>query len=333
MRSSGNVVRGNLFRNQYSSAVIVGNQSRITIERNEMYDVMSNASYVLRLLQCDDSVRVLSNKIYTSHGAQALGVSGMNGTQAVPALVANNMVVCEDDGTANQQNSPFNIIAGQWIDVVFNSVKLVAPERSNVAAATFGGANISNCRFVNNIVTCFDNVNYAFNFMPGSQTSNIIGHNVYYSEGYTLNKRTGTGYHTIEAWQQAVEMDSTSVMLNPGFLNGSLVDLRTFNRQVKGLGIPIATVPTDMFDTLRSTTAPCPGAFEFVSLQYDFEVESLVNPLPDNCDMPDNVELVVALRNSGVNTYTPGGSVNLNIGPYWGVSIILISIRRSLPFH
>lgn len=314
MRSLNNTVRGNLFRNQFTSAVIVGNQSKVTIERNEMYNVLSNASYVLRMLQCDDSVRVLSNKIYTSHGAQALGVSGMNGTSAVHALIANNMVVCEDDGTANQQNSPFNIIAGQWIDVLFNSVKLVAPERANVAAATFGGANITNCRFMNNIVTCFDNSNYAFNFMPGSATNNIVGHNVYYSEGYTLNKRTGGNYHDLAAWQQAVPMDSTSVCLNPVFLNGSLVDLRTFNRLVKGIGTPIAEVPTDMFDTLRSTTAPCPGAFEFVSLYYDFEIEALVSPELDNCDMPENVELVVAIRNSGVNGYTPGGSVSLNLG-------------------
>lgn len=314
MKSQYNTVRGNLFRNQFSSAVIVGNQSHITVERNEMYDVMSNASYVLRLLQCSDSVRVMANKIYTSHGAQALGVSGMTGTQALPALIANNMVVCEDDGTANQQNTPFNIIAGQWIDVIFNSVRMVAPERNNVAAATFGGATISNCRFMNNIVACFDNSNYALNYIPGNQTNNIIGHNVYYSEGYTLNKRTGGNYHTLEAWQQAVEMDSTSVKLNPGFLNGSLVDLRTFNRLVKGLGTPIASVPTDMFDTVRNTTAPCPGAFEFVSLYYDFEIEGLLNPTADNCDMPDNVEIVVALRNSGVNGYTPGGSVSLNLG-------------------
>ncbi len=332
-RSHDNVVRGNLFYNQYTSAVIVGNQSRVTVERNEMYNVMSNASYVLRLLQCDDSVRVYANKIYTSHGAQALGVSGMTGSQYVPALIANNMVVCEDDGSANQQNTPFNIIAGDWIDIVFNSVKLVAPERANVAAATLGGGNnISNCRFVNNIVACFDNSNYAFNFIPGNQTSNIIGHNVYYSEGYTLNKRTGSNYHTIEMWQQAVPMDSTSVKLNPGYLNGSLVDLRTFNRLVKGLGTPIATVPTDMFDTLRNATAPCPGAFEFVSLYYDFEIEALLNPQADNCFMPDNVELVIAIRNSGINGYTPGGSVPLSMGySVNGDTPLNFSVPRSVP--
>ncbi len=314
MRSQHNRVYGNIFYNQYSSAIIIGNQSNITVEKNEMYDVLSNSSYVLRLLQCNDTVRVLSNKIYTSHGAQGLGVSGVNGTETLHALIANNMVVCADDGTANQQNTPFNIIAAQWLDVIYNSVKMTAPERNNVAAATFGGATLINSRFMNNIITCFDNSNYAFNFMPGNQTTNTIGHNVYYSLGYILNKRTGGSYSSLDAWQAAVEMDSTSVSLDPVFLNGSLVDLRTFNRLVKGIGIPFENVTTDMFDTIRNATAPCPGAFEFVSLYYDFEVEALVQPELDNCYMPENVELIVRLRNNGVNGYTPGGSVSLNVG-------------------
>ena len=81
-------------------------------------------------------------------------------------------------------------------------------------------------------------------------------------------------------------MDSTSRSLNPSYLNGSLVDLRTFNRFVKGIGTPIPTVNTDMFDTVRDAQHPCPGAFEFVSLNYDFEVEALTSPAADVCAMP-----------------------------------------------
>ena len=314
IRSSNNTMTRCVFYNQYSSAVTVGNQDNITVEKNEMYDVLSNSSYVLRILHCGGAVRILSNKIYTSHGAQALGVSNVSGTQQLHALIANNMVVCADDGTANQQNTPFNIITANWLDIVFNSVKMTAGTRNNVATATFGGANIQNSRFMNNIVACFDDANYAFNYMPGTQTTNVVGHNVYYSEGHVLNRRTGSSYTSLAAWQQAVEMDSTSVSLNPGFLNGSLVDLRTFNRLVKGVGTPIAAVPTDMFDTVRNAVAPCAGAFEFVSLFYDFEVESLVSPEPDNCYLPDNVNLVAVVRNNGVNSYVPGGSVTLGLG-------------------
>ena len=331
-RAYHNRVIGNTTYNQFSSGIRITNQSDIFVHRNEMYDVVSNSSYVLRVMNCFDTIQITANKMYTSHGGQALGVSYANGTATLPALIANNMVVCADDGTANLQNTPFNIIQGDWMDVVYNSVKMTAPTRNNVAAATFGGGNLTNSRFLNNIVTCYDESNYAFNFMPGSATSNIVGHNLYYSEGYILNKRTGGSYSTIDAWKAAVEMDSLSVSLDPGFLNGSLVDLRTFNRLVKGIGTPLTSITTDMFDTLRSTTAPCPGAFEFVSLYYDFEPEALLNPLSDNCDMPASVEAVVVLRNSGVNDYVRSSTLTLNLGySINGVAGGTYNVTRNLP--
>ena len=332
VRAQHNRVERNFTYNQFASGIRVTNQSNITVYRNEMYDVLSNSSYVLRVMNCYDTVHILANKMYTSHGGQALGVSYANGTAALPALIANNMVVCADDGSSNQQLTPFNIIQGQWMDVVYNSVKLTAPERYNVAAATFGGGTLTNSRFVNNIVTCYDESNYAFNYIPGSATNNTIGHNVYYSRGYILNKRTGGTYTTLDAWRAAVEMDSLSVSLDPTFLNGSLVDLRTYNRLVKGVGTPLTTVTIDMFDTLRSTTAPCPGAFEFVSLYYDFEPEAMLNPSPDNCDMPSAVEAILVLRNSGVNDYVRTSTLTLDLGySINGTPGSTYNVTRTLP--
>ena len=332
-RSQHNRVLNNIFYRQFSSAVKVGNQSNVTVDRNEMYDVMSNSSYVLVVMNCYDSVNITRNKLYTSHGGQALGVSNVNGTSALRALIANNMVVCADDGLANQQNTPFNIIQGSWIDVVFNSIKMTAPDRNNVATATFGGGTmLSNSRFLNNIVACYDQSNYAFNFMASGDATNTVGHNVYYSEGYILNRRLGAGFTNLDSWKQDITMDSSSVSLNPTFLNGSLVDLRTYNRLVKGVGTPLATVPLDMFDTVRSTTAPCPGAFEFVSLYYDFEPEALLNPSADNCDMPDNVEMVLVLRNSGTNNYVRSSSLTLSVGySVNGSTPATFTVTRNIP--
>ena len=314
-RANGNRIENCLFRMQNNSAVATQFLSNTTIKGNEMYDVTGNANYVLLVYACYDTVNVMANKIYTSHGAGAIGVSDVHGSSSRHAFIANNMIVCNDDGSANQLTTPLNVIQGEWIDVVYNSVKLTAPERYSIAAATFGGGTgISNSRFLNNIVTSFDQVNYAFNYIPSAASAtNTIGHNIYYSEGYTLNRRSpGGAYTNLAAWRNAMPADSLSQSFDPGFLNGSLVDLRTFNRLVKGIGTPIAGITTDMFDTVRNTTAPCPGAFEFVSLLYDFEVEALVNPT-DNCNMPASVEMVLRLRNNGVNSFTPGGSVSLGI--------------------
>ena len=307
--SLNNSVLNSTFYNQNDNAISVQNQSNAVIQGNEMYDVTTNSSYVLLLYECYGATRVLANKIYTSHGAGAIGVSNVIGTSATHALIANNMIVCNDDGSANLMTSPLNVIQATWTDVVYNSVKMTAMTRSNVSAATLGGGTIANNRFINNILVALDNNNYAFNYFPSP--NNTVGYNVYYSTSGTLCRQLGNAYASIEDWITAFPEDANSISTNPYFLNGSLVDLRTYNRLIKGVGMPLATVPTDMFDSLRSTTATCPGAFEFVSLGYDFEPEALVSPELETCYMPSSVELAVRLRNSGVNAYTTTTGLSL----------------------
>lgn len=303
--SEGNSVVANTFRNQYNTALYVQNQTDVVIEGNEMYDVMSNQSNILQVLECSGTVRVVANKIYTSHGAGAIGASNLHGTEDNHVIVANNMIECRDDGSSNQLMSPFGVVSAEWADVVYNTVSLTAPTRSNVAAATIGGAGgvvISNSRFMNNIVACYDVTNYALSYVPGTQTSNVVSNNVYYTAGNSLNRRQGVAYNTIESWREAVEEDSTSVVADPGFLRGWKIDLRTYNRQIKGVGAPISGVDEDIYGTDRNDTATCPGAFEFEALFYDFAVEALVNPIPSVCGMPDTVEMVVLVRNRGIHS-------------------------------
>ncbi len=311
--STGNTVRRNVFRNQYNKAVDVENQSNVTVDHNEMYDVLTNNSYVLQLIYCYGTVNISGNRILTTNGAGAIGISDMHGTQTNHAIVANNMIVCDDAAGNHTLTSPLNVIKAEWTDVVYNSVKLTATSRTNVPAATFGGTLIENCRFLNNVLACMDNRNYAFNYMPGNQTTNTVGYNVYYTMGPTLNRRTGASYSSLALWQQAVPEDSMSISTNPVFLTGTLVDLRTFNRQLKGKGMPIAEVSVDINDTVRSATTPCPGAFEFSSLPFDFEVEAMPSPVAESCNMPENVELQVRLRNGGTSRYTPDSTMNFQM--------------------
>ena len=329
IHSSNNTVRNSIFRNQYDYAVNVSNQTNAVVEFNEMYDVLGNSNYVLLLNECSGNTRVLANKIYTSHGSGAIGVNNISGTSAIRALMANNMVVCNDDGTSSLMRSPVNIISATYLDVVYNSVKMTAATRNNTAAVSFGGGTLQNSRFLNNVVVSLDNGNYALNYAPGTNTTNVVGHNVYYSLGTLLNRRAGTGCVDLAAWMVAEPADSNSISVNPNFLNGSLVDLRTYNRLVKGVGTPLATVTTDMFGNARSLTAPCPGAFEFVSLAYDFEPEALVSPMDETCYMPSSVELKVRLRNSGVNAYT-GSGLQLKYTVNGG-SVNTVNVSSSVP--
>ena len=314
IHSVGISVSNSVFRNQINSAVNIENHDDIVVTHNEMYDVLTNAGKVVQLLECAGTIEVTSNRIYTTHGSSAIGVSGVHGTATNRAVVANNMIVCDDDGSANQLFSPLNIVSAEYTDVVYNSVKLIAPQRNNVAAATFGGGSLLHSRFMNNIVASFSvTTNYAFGYMPLSDTTAQVGHNVYYSAGNTLFRYQGAAYQTLAQWQQMVPQDTASVVANPGFLNGSLFDLRTFNRQLKGIGVPMANVTVDIFDAPRATDSTCPGAFEYVALFYDFETEALLSPLADVCDMPDSVEMVLSVRNNGISVLTDSSATTLKL--------------------
>ena len=332
IRSAGNIVRHNIFYNQNDDAINVTNQSDVIIEDNEMYDVLGNSKYVLMMSECYGQVSVQRNKVYTSHGAGGIGMSNIIGTETQHALVANNMVVNRDDGTAAQMLSPFNFIQGNYTDVVYNSILMNAPTRNNTAAATFGGGTLNNSRFMNNIVVSLDELNYAFSYQPLSSLTNTVSHNVYYSAGLLLNRYGSSTFGTIDAWKETVTDDSMSVSVNPNFLNGSLVDLRTYNRFVKGKGTPIATVTTDFYGTVRSATTPCPGAFEFASLAYDFEMEAMPSPLNEYCNVPDQVELLLRVRNSGIQSYTYGVGDTLRLSyQINGSAVTTIDVQQTVP--
>lgn len=305
IRSSGSSVRNSIFRNQYNNAVKVENQTDIAVDGNEMYDVLGNSGYVLQMIECYGNVSMQRNKIYTTHGAGGVGVSNLIGTASSPAVVANNMIVCEDDGQSNLMRTALNIIQGDYIDVVYNSVKLNAPQRNNVAAVTFGGGALTNSRFVNNIIVTLDESNYALSYQSFNTSTNTVANNVYYVNGAVLNRRGSSSYSTLAAWKLIEVGDSLSVSANPNFINSTLVDLRTYSRLVQGKGTHIASVTTDFYGTERDASAPCPGAFEFLPLLYDFNSEAMVSPMASDCYMPDSVEMRLLLRNEGISSYIP----------------------------
>lgn len=293
-------VRNCYFSEQYDNAVNARFQRNLLVDGNQMYSTLSTSN-VLVLYECYGATKVIKNRLYASAGAGTMGASALHGTQATPILIANNMMVREYEGTS-AINTAVSISSADWTDVVYNSVKQTAARRSNTAALTFG-ASINNCRFLNNIVVNLDESNYAFNYTPGAATTNTVGHNVYYSLGVVLNKLGSTSYPTITAWKSAFSEDSLSISTNPNFLDGSLVDLRTFSRPIAGMGIPVASVTTDIYDSLRDPQHPSAGAFQFEAVRYDFEPVSLLNPVADNCYMPDQNELILTIRNTGILNY------------------------------
>ncbi len=313
-RASGNILHFCEFKNQSNTAISVVNQDGVIIDSNMVYDVRTNASYTVLGQHIYDGSRITRNKVYSTKGSSCIGVSDMHGTPNNYSIVANNMAVSVFDNTTNMLTTPLNIIRGSYLKVVFNSVRLSAPDFVNVAAATLGGDTISNIYFQNNVITSFDTTNYAFNYMPGDNGSTMhIDHNCYYSKSGVLNKLTGNSYFNLNGWRNAVPIDHGSVSGDPVFTNGSIVDLRSFSELLRNVGTPVPEVTVDMFGSARNATAPSMGAYEVSVLAIDFSPVEFVTPLPDYCGAPASIPVEVAIRNTGNGTYTYSSSTPITI--------------------
>ena len=320
IRSVDNVVQFNTFTNQVNTAISVVNQDHVIVDSNYVNDVRTNASYTILGQYIYNGSRITRNKVYSTKGSSCIGVSDMHGNEQNYCIVANNMLVSVFDGTTNMLTTPLNIIKGSYMKVVFNSVRMNAPQFVNVAGATLGGDIISNSYFQNNVIAVFDTSNYAFNFMPGNNSATLhVDHNCYYSVSGVLNKLTGISYHNINAWRNALPSDVGSVTGNPNYTNGSRIDLRSFNALLRNVGVPIAEVPIDMFGSIRNATAPSLGAYEVTALSIDFTPVEFVTPLEDYCGAPASIPVEVVIRNTGNGSYISSDNPNHPITVYYSI--------------
>lgn len=307
-RAWHNIVQFCNFTKQVNTAISIINQSDVLIDSNFVNDVLTNASYIILGQYVYDGSRIVRNRVFSSTGSSCIGVSDMHGSSNNYCIIANNMLVSLDDGTSNMLTTPLNVIQGSYIKAVFNSVRMNAPTRVNVAAATFGGGLLSNSYFQNNVVATFDTVNYAFSFIPGNNAATLhVDHNCYYSVSGVLNKLGGsTNYSNLNQWRAAVPGDVGSVVGNPNYTNGSVcrVDLRSFNALLRNVGTPVPEVTVDLFGSTRNATAPSLGAYEVTALSIDFTPVEFVTPYEDYCGAPSNIPVEVAIRNTGNGTYT-----------------------------
>ena len=304
----GSIVRGNLFTNQGTNSLVVRNQIDAVVDSNVCDKVYANSSYAILLQDCSGATKVTRNTVYVTSGASCIGATQLYGSATGYAVVANNMLVSNDEGTSNMLTTPLNIITANYAKILNNSVKLTAPTRSGIAAATFGGGVLENSMFYNNIVACFDTVNFAFNYIPTEDATNYIGYNIYYSLGPLLNKYDGINCLSFANWQTHCPTDGNSQNVNPAYLNSTLTDLRSYSQNVKAHGIPFAEVTDDIYGTLRDATAPCIGAFEFSALPYDFEIVEFIEPYDEYCVAPNSASLRVVIKNSGINAFDPSTS-------------------------
>jgi hypothetical protein len=105
----------------------------------------------------------------------------------------------------------------------------------------------------------------------------------------------------LSLWQTASSLDSHSVSVNPLFLSATNLHINTTS--VNDLGIPLASVTTDIDGETRSITTPDIGADEFTPLTDNIGMINSFLPYAGLCG-DSNTSVAVIIKNFGTNSQT-----------------------------
>ncbi|MEA3445483.1 MAG: gliding motility-associated C-terminal domain-containing protein [Bacteroidota bacterium] len=172
--------------------------------------------------------------------------------------------------------------------IFFNSINLTNTNAQS-AGITIGDAD--NLQIKNNIFAN-NGGGYAVK-MLSMPTGLQLDYNGYFSSGIQLAQLGSTNYSQISAWQTATSLDANSLNYNPYFMTD--IELRPYQRELNGAGIPIAGILLDIDDQIRDENAPDIGADEFM---VDFGITSVLSP-DLHCALTVNDSVTVSLKQFG----------------------------------
>lgn len=272
-REYNNVIDSNIVNGNTWSGISVNYQDSVKVRGNYINTGNTNATtYGIYSLN-NTSALITGNQVYAKGTSTSYGLWSEDavGTASKPTLIANNMVGALDNtGTA----TGLYVFDNSYTDVYHNSV-LVNSGSSTAGRALYLNLTSSttgdNVKVVNN---SFINTGggLAVEITTNASTGyiNQMDYNNLYSSGTGLGVFAGTNIADLAAWITGSSLDANSVSGDPVYVNSE--DLHALGNANNNVGTPIAEVPTDIENEVRSSTAPDIGADEFVPLAGDLAV-------------------------------------------------------------
>jgi parallel beta-helix repeat protein len=290
-RETGNVIEGNIFRNQHYMGLSLYYQEGIHIKSNIIETNSSrNDFYGIYLYYCYNENRIEANKISAQNGGYGINFYSFNAL-GQESIIANNFIRLGGTNTAYG-------IAGYsstYNKVVFNTISITSSNLSNGIALYISGGN--NYTLLNNILsnTGGGRAVYISNINTVAQSN----HNNYHVTGEVFGFLNGV-INNFEAWKTASGQDINSLNIDPSFV--SATDLHIREVALYSAGTPVTEVAADIDGDLRNATNPSIGADEIVPSANDAGIVAIKSPV-----MPfaaGNQPVIIELRNYGENNLT-----------------------------
>ncbi|UOQ97699.1 T9SS type A sorting domain-containing protein [Hymenobacter sp. 5317J-9] len=310
-RTTGIRVTGNEIRDFYVYGLDVENSSAPRVLNNNVHRstrATVGAFYGVYLLGTA-SAAVERNRIHdpftgnTAATGAAYGIyfSG-DATAGAENDVVNNLVY-NFNGSGTEYGC-YNTSA-DYVRYYHNTISLDNQAATGTTQTTYGFYQTTSATGIelrNNVISVTrtggsgDKTALAFVTTASTIASNYNDLYVGSGPGYVTGTYGTTDYATLANWRTANggAYDQNSVQVNPEFVSPTLVPSAS---PLNGTATPLARVPRDFANALRSTTAPDLGAYEFTPASNDVAVESIDSPTAPVA--PGARPVTVTIRNNG----------------------------------
>lgn len=277
-----NTFRGNRISSFYKYGMYVLGSFMTTVENNifsrgmrngdaDIYGILATDLNTRLIINANTITRLLGG--VTTRNAQVNGIvlNQIKAFAGVDNVVSNNLLY----SLADRGGVKGIVNAGSTSAFFYNNTLSLD---GHDAAANFGadimgyyqGPGSDNVEFRNNIVTISrtgpgtKTALYYVDAAPGTASDN---NNLFIfpgTDGSAFTGHAGTSYYpNLSDWKLGAGSDPASVSINPFYIQPEAGNLRPANIALDNTGVPVTEVPADRDGTVRSTTTPDLGAYEF----------------------------------------------------------------------
>ena len=291
------IIKNNIIDNSIVYGIYTQYVDSLLIDSNTISSSLYNTNkYGIYLQSGNVNCKITKNTVNLKSGVNMYGIFAESSvsTDLSKGLIANNFVSIVNGSTIAygirlNSLSKYNVFA--------NSVACFGNSSTNTRAinitSSCSGIDLKNNNLLSN--------KYPF-YVEGNSSVSSCDFNNYYSTGINLVNWNAVEYMNLSSFTASSLMDSNSVSYNPYFF--SFTDLHTFNGLLKGKGVMLADITTDIDGDMR-LNPPCIGADEFLPPSNDATLVAIKNPT-SGCGLTSIEAVTIVIKNVGVNTMLTG---------------------------